>query len=83
MEAAAGLCRDCLRRDQGNAQAYYLLGLINQAAGKLHEAEECLDKTLYLDPKHREALIHRSLIAADQGDHGIAERLMERAEKCA
>ena len=50
--------------------AYYLMGMICQAAGDRRRAEECFHKTVYLDPKHDEALLALSLLAERRGTWG-------------
>ena len=52
-----------------HAPAYYLLGMICQAAGDRRRAEDCFQKTVYLDPRHDEALLALALLAERRGDH--------------
>ncbi|NIP72202.1 MAG: hypothetical protein GWO16_03830 [Gammaproteobacteria bacterium] len=68
--------------DRGRrAQAYFLHALIDNASGETRQAEQYLRKAIYLDPDHYEALIHLSLLLAQQGDHSGAALLRRRAEK--
>ncbi len=78
---ALDLCRQSLRTEDYDAQVYYLLGLINNSLGHYRDSERYLRKTIYLDPKHHEALIHLSLLLENKGDHRGALRMLERAKK--
>ena len=78
---AARLCEQHLRVHGPAAQAYYLLGLVREAAGASQEAEGFYRKTLYLEPNHEEALAHLSLLKAGQGDEATARRLRERLQR--
>ena len=57
------------------AAAYYLMGMICQAAGDRRRAEDCFHKTVYLDPRHDEALLALALLAERRGDHERRRRL--------
>ena len=63
---------------------YYLLGMIRQASGDRRGAEECFHKTIYLDPRHDEALLALALLAERRGDRdaaaGFRRRALARAE---
>ena len=56
-EAAVAACEQHLRFKGYSPEAYYLMGMICQAAGDRTRAEECFHKTVYLDPMHDEALL--------------------------
>ncbi len=62
-----------------SAEVFYLLGLIADADGRPADASTCYRKTLYLDPRHYEALTHLATLLALQGDHAGAHLLSERA----
>jgi chemotaxis protein methyltransferase WspC len=64
-----------------SAEVFYLLGLIADADGRPADASICYRKTLYLDPKHYEALTHLATLLALQGDHSGAHLLNERAAR--
>ncbi len=50
-------CEQYRRRNAGpSADAYYLLGVLHDAAGHVADAHAAYRKTVYLDPGHREAL---------------------------
>lgn len=64
-----------------DAHAYFLLGVLQHAAGNEKNAEEFFNKTLYLDPHHKEALVYLSLLADKSGDARKALHLRQRAKK--
>ena len=61
---AVAACERHLRLKGPGAPAYYLMGMIRQAAGDRRRAEECFHKTIYLDPRHDEALLALALLAS-------------------
>jgi chemotaxis protein methyltransferase WspC len=65
------------------APPYYLMGMICQAAGDRRRAEDCFQKTLYLDPAHDEALLALALLAERRGDQKAAAGFRRRAERTA
>jgi len=78
--AEAGiLCEQHLRAAGPNAAAYYLLGLISDARDDTSAALQLYRKAIYLQPDHREALLHLSSLLATQGDAAGAQRLQQRA----
>jgi chemotaxis protein methyltransferase WspC len=79
--ADAGRLDDALAevaRAGPSADAFSLLGVIQQARGDRAAAAAAFRKALYLDPGHREALTHAMLLSAEQGDAGRAAVLRER-----
>ncbi len=80
---AAGLCEAWLQHHEPCVSAYYLLGLIREAAGSGQQAEECLRKALYLQPDHQETLVHLALLMEQKGDMAAAEVLHQRARRAA
>ncbi len=78
---AAALCETYLQANGPSAQAYYLLGLVRDAAGNKSQAEEYLRKALYLDPKHYEALVQLAVLAEQQADLRAAQQLRQRAQR--
>ncbi|MFW5489507.1 MAG: CheR family methyltransferase [Desulfovibrio sp.] len=79
---AEELCHRHLADNAQDASAYVLLGIIRQAAGRADEAEKWLQKALYLDPAHYEALVHMSLLCAMRGDAGGEANFKRRAARC-
>jgi chemotaxis protein methyltransferase WspC len=78
---AIATCDQHIRLKGRGASAYYLMGMICQAAGDRRRAEECFHKTVYLDPKHDEALLALSLLAERRGDRGAADGFRRRARR--
>jgi chemotaxis protein methyltransferase WspC len=79
--ADAGQLDDALAevsRAGSTADAFSLLGVIQQALGDRAAAASAFRKALYLDPAHREALTHAMLLANEQGDADRAAVLRER-----
>jgi chemotaxis protein methyltransferase WspC len=74
-------CEDHLRREGPSDQAYYLLGLIQDATGKHSEATDAYRKALYLNPNHYEALVHLALLLESQKDVSGAQALNARARR--
>ena len=62
-EEAACICNKYLTVTGPNATAYFILGLIKHASDKDDEAEGYFLKTIYLEPKHYEALIYLALLS--------------------
>jgi len=79
MEAAA-LCEEQMREHGPSAQAFYLMGLICSADGRLYAADRCYRKALYLDQNHVEAMMHLAVLLEEQGDKRGAKRLRARAQ---
>jgi chemotaxis protein methyltransferase WspC len=80
LEEAARVCESHLRQHGPSAEAYYLLGLVKDAAGE----ETALDfyrKALYLEPNHFEALWHMALLLEKNGDTAAAASYRRRAER--
>ena len=78
---AIALCEQVMRLRGPNSAAYYLMGMINQAAAKGQRAEECFHKAVYLDPGHDEALLALALIAERRGDAAAAAGFRRRAKR--
>jgi chemotaxis protein methyltransferase WspC len=78
---AAVRCERHVARYGPSATAFYLTGLVRDAAGTHAEAAAYYRKALYLDPDHYEAQIHLSLLLEQQGDRAGAEVLRRRARR--
>jgi chemotaxis protein methyltransferase WspC len=81
LQQALQLCEQVLTNNAADLQAHFLEGLIYQALRDNQRAEECFNKTLYLDPNHHEALFYLAFIKEDQGEHTLARRLRERIKR--
>ncbi|HTK01017.1 MAG TPA: CheR family methyltransferase [Bordetella sp.] len=64
-----------------SAEAYYLVGLLDDAANLPVAAEAAYRKTLYLDPGHRQALLHLASLLETRGEDAPARQLRARAAR--
>ena len=78
---AERICALCLDEQGASADAFYLLGLVRDAAGAEMQAGEFYRRALYLEPAHYESLLHLALLARKQGDNARAKRLLDRARR--
>ncbi|MBD2496106.1 protein-glutamate O-methyltransferase CheR [Nostoc sp. FACHB-280] len=78
LEDAVQLCNNYLNQNQINAEAYVLLGEVQQAMGKNEPAGESFRKAIYLQPNHEAALTHLALLKEQQGDKTSADLLWQR-----
>jgi chemotaxis protein methyltransferase WspC len=80
-EEAARVCEEEIRSGGPSAPAYFLLGMVRQAAGDGTQAERCFEKAVYLDGRHEDALLALALIAQRRGDASAAANYRRRAER--
>ena len=80
-DLAVAICERHLRHKGLTAATYYLMGMICHAAGDRRRAEDCFHKTVYLDPRHDEALLALALLAERRGDDDTAAGFRRRAER--
>ncbi len=78
LREARGLCEQHLERHGPTAPAYCLMGIIQQAAGELTDAEKSFQKAVYLNPAHRASLWHLTLLAEKRGDQRAVETFKRR-----
>lgn len=64
-----------------SAGAYFLLGMIGQAAGDRGRAEAAFLKAVYLDAQHEEALLALALLAHRRGDVAAESVYRRRADR--
>lgn len=83
LREALRLCSEYVKNDPGCTEAHFLLALIHEALGEKDQAERCLNRTLYLNPRHLDALRLLALMEEERGSHREAECLYRRAERCA
>ena len=81
LREAADKCHAHLARVPEAAEAYYLLGLINELAGKMDLADDYWRRCIYLQPDHYEALCHLALLAERNGNYTAATTLKSRAAR--
>lgn len=77
---ASAVCEEHIAEHGPTAQAYYLLGLIRDAAGE-SDATSFYRKAIYLDPGHHEALVHLALWLEKHGDIEGAQTFKRRASR--
>jgi chemotaxis protein methyltransferase WspC len=70
-----------LQRVPDSAEGYFLLGVLHDALGHVDLAVRSFRKVLYLDPTHREALLHLALKQEARGDGPGAALLRARARR--
>ncbi len=80
-EEAFGRCEQHLRHSGPSAEAFHLMGLVRDASGDPVEAERYYRKALYLDPNHRDVLIHLALLLEKAGKTSTAQVLRQRANR--
>jgi chemotaxis protein methyltransferase WspC len=78
---AARLCEAEIKARGPSAPAYFLLGMVRQAAGDHAQAEACFVKAVYLDGAHEDALLALALLAQRRGDRAAADSYRKRAER--
>ncbi len=79
LDEVCGICRAHIEAHGASADAYYLLALVSDASARYEEAATLYRKALYLDPQHRDALAHFSLLADKLGQTVAAGALRRRA----
>lgn len=78
---AEEICQQLISQDASQIQAFYLLGLIASGKQDIEVAESMFRKTIFLDPRHYEALSHLSLLLEKKGDQKNAELFRQRASR--
>ncbi len=81
LDKAASLCQTYLSQNPLSADGYLLLGEVCQAQGKEEQAEQYLQKAIYLQPDREEALMHLALIKENRGDLASAAVLRQRLQR--
>ncbi|NRR34089.1 protein-glutamate O-methyltransferase CheR [Oxalobacteraceae bacterium] len=80
-QEADAKCQQWLAAVPDSAEAYFILGLLNEHAGKMTLAEDYWKRCIYLQPEHYEALCHLALLAEQNNDTAGAARLKARAAR--
>jgi chemotaxis protein methyltransferase WspC len=78
---AIEICEQQLRQHGPSPQVYFLLGMVFQAAGSYDQAGSALERAVYLDPHHEDALLALALLARRRGDVQTAERFEQRSQR--
>lgn len=79
--AAAAACERHISEWGPSAEAYYLLGVIRNAAGAVQEAVVAFNRALYLEQTHYASLIHLALLHERRGDRAAASNFLRRAQR--
>lgn len=79
VEDALKICGQHLQRVPDSADAHFLFGVLQNALGHTELAVSSFRKALYLDPNHRDALLHLALKREAAGDKSGAALLRARA----
>jgi len=81
LHEALHVCGEYLRRVPKSAEGHFLVGVLYDALGQMDLAIKSFRKSLYLDPAHRESLLHLALKHEARGDAPGAALLRERARR--
>ncbi|WP_395406832.1 CheR family methyltransferase [Pseudoduganella sp. UC29_106] len=81
LKEAAAACKALLAQKPETAEAWFILGLLAEAAQDTEQAEQQLRRCLYLHPDHYEALCHLALLAEQGGNRSAAATLKARAAR--
>ncbi|MBW8898330.1 MAG: tetratricopeptide repeat protein [Massilia sp.] len=74
-------CRAALALRGEDAEAWFLLGLTAECAGRPQDAERCWRRCVYLDPDHYEALCGLALLFEQRGDEALGADFRRRAAR--
>ncbi len=83
LDKAKRLCQELLKKNAVSVDAHYLMGVILDVKGMWSDAHSLFCKTLYLDPKHYEALTYLAIYAERRGDTSAAKVYRSRAARVA
>ena len=81
LKAAKIICQEYLDQCVPTAQAFFLLGIIYDAANDVTRAEKLFRQALFLDPNHEEALVFLTLLTEKAGYTSEARTLKKRLER--
>ncbi len=81
LKAAKIICQEYLDQCGHTAQAFFLLGIIYDAANDVTRAEKLFRQTLFLDPNHEEALVFLALLTEKAGYISEARTIKKRLER--
>lgn len=80
---AQALCHKHIKHYGENTQSLLLLGIIASCRNQLESSEKLFRKSLYLNPKNYQALIHLALLLEKKGDTKNAALFKKRADRVA
>jgi len=80
---ALPLLQECVARDPGSAQGFYLMGLAHEGLGQTQAATNALRKAVSLDPKDAQARHRLGTLLARAGRNAEALSQLQMAERLA
>lgn len=69
-----------LEMDESDVNALYYMGLLYSATEAYDNALKYFNKTIEIEPEHREAYLERGIIKNDQGKEGACEDILKAQE---
>jgi chemotaxis protein methyltransferase WspC len=81
LDEARRICERVIAEQGPSDATFFLLGVIDQAAGRLTESAEALRKAVYLNPSNREALLQLAVVHERRGDRESGARLRRQAAR--
>ena len=78
---ALQICQRMVNEGTPSADVFYLLGLLHDSSNEHIQAAMQYRKALYLDPTHKEALLHLAEALIREGATTEAQRLFDRAQR--
>ena len=79
LKEAAEFCRRHIAKSKLDPEGYFLLGIIYLSMKMELDAENCLNKAIFLNPDHSEALLSLAALKDGRGDSKGAELCRRRA----
>jgi chemotaxis protein methyltransferase WspC len=83
IQQALATCQAHLQSAGPSAELFCLMGVLHQACQEKEEAAGRFRQALYLEPLHRESLMHLMLLCREFGDDAQATRLRHRLKRSA
>jgi len=83
IQQALATCQAHLQFAGPSAELFCLMGVLHQARQEKEEAAGRFRQALYLEPLHRESLMHLMLLCREFGDDAQATRLRHRLKRSA
>ncbi|MDO8410494.1 MAG: CheR family methyltransferase [Phenylobacterium sp.] len=80
---AAEACARALQSNPADPVAHFYLGLVKQAQGQLHQAEDALRRAVYLDGDFLMAQYHLGLVRLERGSAAEGRRTLAAAARMA
>lgn len=81
LEQAEAACRACLAAVPDSADAWFLLGTVQECSGQMRAADASWRRCVYLAPDHYEAMCSLALLHESQGDTAAGAGFRQRAAR--